>query len=110
MIDLQLWLVITQNTAKDRSALKTAHRAYMADLVAHGVIFASGPVAASPTEESHGGATVLRVAEKAEARRIMEDEPYVREGARTYQLIAWNIRHGDFAAPVSSDQHASTGA
>lgn len=98
MIDLQLWLVITRNTDVDRAPLRTAHREYMAELVARGVIFASGPIAQSADGESYGGATALQVADAAEARRIMDCEPFVGGGARTYELIAWNVRHGDYAS------------
>lgn len=98
MIDLQLWLVVTRNTAVDRTPLRTAHREYMAGLVSRGVIFASGPVAATPEGTSNGGATVLRVSDEIEVRRIMDEEPFVRGGARTYELFAWNVRHGDYAS------------
>lgn len=97
MIDLRLWLVITANTDVDRAPLRAAHREYMAELVAREVVFASGPVAESADGESHGGATVLHAADANEARRIMDDEPFVRGGARTYELMAWNVRHGNYA-------------
>ena len=98
MLDLQLWLVITRNTDVDRAPMRAAHREYMAGLVSRGVIFASGPTATTADGESHGGATALHVAEAAEARRIMDGEPFVRGGARTYELVAWNVRHGDYAS------------
>lgn len=98
MTDLQLWLAITRNTGVDRAPLRDAHREYMAGLVAQGRIFASGPTAATVDGESNGGATALLVADAAEARRIMDEEPFVRAGARTYELIAWNVRHGDYAS------------
>jgi uncharacterized protein len=98
MIDLQLWLVIAHNTEVDRAPLRAAHREYMADLVARGAIFASGPIAPGPDGESHGGATALLVTDEAEARRIMDNEPFVRGGARTYDLVAWHVRHGTYAS------------
>jgi Uncharacterized protein conserved in bacteria len=97
MIDLTVWLVITRNTDVDRGDLRDDHRAYMASLVERGLIFASGPTATAPDDESNGGATALRVADEAEARAVMDVEPFIRNGARTYELVAWNIRHGDFA-------------
>lgn len=98
MIDLTVWLVLTRDTGVDRAGLSADHRAYMASLVDRGLVFASGPSSRVPGAESNGGATVLRVADEAEARAIMEAEPYIRNGARSYELISWNIRHGDFAA------------
>ena len=108
MIDLKLWLVILQNTPLDRAPLRTAHRDYMAGLVARGVIFASGPTASNPQETSHGGATVLRVADEDEARRVMDSEPFVKGGARTYKLIAWNVRHGNFASHDRNSAQTTT--
>jgi hypothetical protein len=70
----------------------------MRRLVADGLVFASGPAAADPGEEPFGGATVLRVDTVEEARRIIEAEPYVRAGERTYELIAWRVAHGDYAS------------
>lgn len=98
MIDLQLWLVLARNTDVDRAPLRAAHREYMADLAARGVIFASGPVAQTTGGNPHGGATILHAADASEARRIMDEEPFVRCGARTYELIAWNVRHGNYAS------------
>lgn len=98
MTELPLWLALTRNTEADRSALRDAHRAYMRALVERGVVFASGPVAHAHDAESYGGATVLRVADEAEARRIMDDEPYIQGGTRTYELIAWTVAHGDYSS------------
>lgn len=93
-----LWLAIARNGEADRSHLSEAHRAYMADLVARGVIFASGPTAPSDAAPSNGGVTVLRVATEAEARAILDAEPYIRNGVRSYELLRWSIRHGDVVA------------
>lgn len=98
MIDLELWLVLAHNTDVDRAPLRADHRDYMADLAARGVIFASGPVAETTGGNPHGGVTILHAADAREARRIMDEEPFVRGGARTYELIAWNVRHGNYAS------------
>lgn len=97
MIDLKLWLVVSRNSDVDRDPLREAHRAYMASLVDRGLVFASGPMAPTFDSESNGGVTALRVADEAEAHRIMRAEPFISNGARTYELVAWHIRHGDFA-------------
>lgn len=94
---LQLWLAIARQTDLPRDQYREAHRAYMKDAVASGIIFASGPAADQHGEEPYGGVTVLRAASEDEARRVMDAEPYVRAGARTYELIAWDVRHGNYA-------------
>lgn len=85
-VDLQVWLAVTRNTGVDRTHLGDDHRAYMRALVERGLVFASGPTSPSPGEEPNGGATALLVADEHEARRVMDDEPYIRNGARTYEL------------------------
>lgn len=90
-----LWLVITEDTGVDRTPWEAEHRAYMADLVSRGVVFASGPTSADIGEEPLGGATVLRMGRLSDVRRVMDAEPYVKSGARSYSVTAWSIRHGD---------------
>lgn len=96
--DLDVWLVVTRNTDADRSAHRDAHRAYMSELVSRGLIFASGPASDQLGGEPFGGVTVLRVADVNAARSIMDAEPYVKNGTRTYELIAWRVHHGDYAS------------
>lgn len=102
MIDLQLWLVIITNTSVDRTPLRSAHQEYMADLVESGVIFASGPTFSESSAPSNGGTTILRVEDQEQAQRIMDAEPYIKGGARTYELLYWNVRHGNFASSQDS--------
>ncbi|MGO4690367.1 YciI family protein [Glaciibacter sp. 2TAF33] len=99
MRDVQLWLVVTRNTDTDRGVHRAAHRDYMRLLVERGLVFASGPASVDHGEAPFGGATVLRVPDATEARRLMDDEPFIRAGARTYELIAWHVRHGDYDSP-----------
>jgi uncharacterized protein YciI len=73
----------------------------MAGLVEGGVIFASGPTAPDVNAPFNGGITILQVSDREQAKRIMDAEPYINGGARTYELISWKIVHGIFATEPS---------
>jgi uncharacterized protein YciI len=64
-----------------------AHRAYLRELQAEGLLLASGPM-----EPRSGGAILLRVpddAVHATLDRIRDGDPYVRTGMAQYELIPW---------------------
>jgi uncharacterized protein YciI len=97
MIEEHLWLVIARSTGADPGARLLEHLEFLNDLRRRNVLFASGPISTSHGEAAFGGATVIRAASAEEAHRIIAEEPYIRAGARTYELIAWTVRQGDFA-------------
>jgi uncharacterized protein len=60
------------------------HGAHLAKLDQQGKLALAGPFL-----DRFGGAIVLRAANLDEARRIAEDDPMVRGGYETYELIPW---------------------
>ncbi len=69
-----------------------AHRAYLQDLKARGLLVASGPL-----EPRFGGALLLRVPDEgaqATLDRIRDDDPYWQAGVGQYELLPWNVRTG----------------
>jgi uncharacterized protein YciI len=97
-IDVKLWLAVSRLVEPDVGALRDEHLEYLRGLDQRGVLFASGPIATDHGQPSLGGITVFRAADAEEAHRILADEPYVRAGVRTYELLAWSIRQGDLVA------------
>ncbi|MGH9750097.1 MAG: YciI family protein [Candidatus Polarisedimenticolia bacterium] len=64
-----------------------AHRAYLRDLQARGVLLGSGPL-----EPRHGGALLLRVPDDgapAALDRIRDDDPFTRNGVAQYEIWPW---------------------
>lgn len=61
-----------------------AHGAHLAKLDQEGKLALAGPFL-----DRFGGAIVLRAANIEEARRIAEEDPMVRGGFETYELIPW---------------------
>ena len=69
-----------------------AHRAYLQQLKAQGLLVASGPL-----EPRYGGALLLRVPEdavEATLDAVRNGDPYWQAGVAQYGLLAWNVRTG----------------
>jgi len=69
-----------------------AHRAYLQQLKADGVLVASGPL-----EPRYAGALLLRVpddAVEASLDRVRDGDPYWKAGVAQYELLAWNVKTG----------------
>lgn len=96
-IDVPLWLAVSRDTG-DPGPLRDEHLEYLRGLDERGALFASGPIAADHGQPSLGGVTVFRAADAEEAHRILADEPYIRAGMRTYELLAWSVRQGNLVA------------
>jgi uncharacterized protein YciI len=62
----------------------TEHGAHLAKLDGQGKLALAGPFL-----DRFGGAIVLRAANLDEARRIADEDPMVRGGFETYELIPW---------------------
>jgi uncharacterized protein YciI len=62
----------------------TEHGAHLARLDQQGKLALAGPFL-----DRFGGAIVLRAASLDEARGIVEDDPMVRGGFETYELVPW---------------------
>jgi len=61
-----------------------AHRGYLRELKAKGVLLASGPL-----EPRSGGALLLRVADEATLDAVRDGDPFIQEGVAQYELLPW---------------------
>lgn len=64
-----------------------AHRAYLRDLKAKGLLLASGPLI-----PRSGGALLVRVPDGATAQldAIRDNDPFVKAGVAQYELMPWD--------------------
>lgn len=69
-----------ENMTADEEAAMQKHFVYLRNLMYEGTMLMAGPAFGL------GGVVVLRVADEAEARRIMDNEPSVTAGVHTYKL------------------------
>jgi uncharacterized protein YciI len=66
-----------------------AHRAYLHQLRARGVLVASGPF-----EPRYGGGLLLRVGDDGAAATldaIRDADPFVTEGVAQYEILPWRV-------------------
>jgi uncharacterized protein YciI len=74
-----------------------AHRAYLRELKAKGILLASGPC-----EPRYGGALLLRLPDEgweAALTAVRDGDPFVKEGVAQHELLGWkpNIGVDDLA-------------
>jgi uncharacterized protein YciI len=70
-----------------------AHRAYLGDLKAKGLLVFSGPL-----DPRFGGAALFKVAEGEDLWQrldaLRDGDPYVKAGVAQYELLPWNVATG----------------
>jgi uncharacterized protein len=75
------------------------HLEYMNSLEQKGVLFASGPFI-QPGVLVGDGLTILQTHTLEEARALMENEPLIRLGLRTFDLRPWELREGQISVTL----------
>jgi uncharacterized protein YciI len=78
--------------------IQAEHLAYHARLREAGDIVTNGPVSDQP-DASLRGLTFYRTGSLAEARRLAEDDPAVRAGRLTVQIMTWYCPPGTMGKP-----------
>jgi uncharacterized protein YciI len=78
--------------------IQREHLAYLAGLRASGHIATNGPVLDQP-DESLRGLTFFRTGSLAEARRLAEQDPAVRAGRLTVDVMTWWCPPGTLVRP-----------
>lgn len=76
------------------------HLEYMNRLEAEGLLFASGPFI-QPGVLVGDGLTILQTETIEQARALMENEPLIKLGFRTFDLRPWELREGQIVVTLS---------
>ena len=87
-----LALIRYRRPIEEVAAHQEAHRAYLRELKARGLLIASGPLA-----PRYGGALLLRVPdERVETTldAVRDGDPYVKHGVAQYELLPWAVGTG----------------
>ena len=107
MLRKKLFVVLSKgNATPDQiGALLPQHLEYMIGLEKTGVLFASGPLADAEGKMRGDGLTIVRAANAAEARKIAEQDPFVVNKLRTFELKEWTVMEGSLGIKINlSDQ------
>jgi uncharacterized protein len=85
-----------------------AHLEYMIANEKKGIVFASGPLSEADGGQKGRGLTVLRASGIEEARALAEQDPFVINGVRSFEVREWTVMEGSFGVTVNfSDQSMS---
>jgi uncharacterized protein YciI len=109
MLNKPLFVALRNPADLTKSAsLLEAHLQWAIAAERRGELFASGPfVAEGAAPGSLGGMTIVRAASHDEARRILEQDPFVREGVVSIDLRKWSLMEGGVTVSMRfSDQTA----
>lgn len=84
----------------------TAHLKWAMQCEQRGELFASGPfVEAGGVPGALGGMSIFRASSEAEVRKILADDPFIREGVYTVDIKKWVLMEGGMTLSVRfSDQ------
>ena len=107
MLRKRLYVVLSKGSATPEqiSALLPQHLEFMIDLEKKGVLFASGPLSDAEGKMRGDGLTIIRAASAAEAHRIAEQDPFVVNKLRTFEVREWTVMEGSLGITVKlSDQ------
>ena len=107
MLRKKFYVILSKGgaTADQIGAHLPQHLEYMVGLEKKSVLFASGPLADAEGKTCGDGLTIVRATSAAEARKIAEQDPFVVNGLRTYEVREWTVMEGALGIKVSfSDQ------
>ena len=107
MLRKKLYVVFSKGNATPEQigTLLPQHLEFMIALEKKGVLFASGPLSASPGAPAGDGLTILRAASADEARTIASADPFVVNKLRTFEVREWTLMEGSFGVKLNfSDQ------
>lgn len=107
MLRKKLYVVLSKGgaTPEQIGALLPQHLEYMIGLEKKGVLFASGPLSDAEGMMRGDGLTVLRAADAEHARKIAEQDPFVVNKLRSFELKEWTVMEGSLSITVNlSDQ------
>ena len=103
MLRKKFYIILSKGgaTADQIGAHLPQHLEYMIGLEKRGVLFASGPLADAEGKTRGDGLTIVRATSAAEARKIAEQDPFVVNGLRTYEVREWTVMEGALGIKVS---------
>jgi len=106
MLDRTLYVALSRPLVpmEELAAQLVAHLAFMIGLEERGVLFASGPFFGPDGEGTGAGMTIVRATSLAQARSILEADPFVTAGLRAFVLREWHLMEGALQLTVFASQ------
>lgn len=105
MLGQDYWLILSTPvpgvTGEDIQASVAEHVQWLLALEEQHTIFLSGPLLEGPGVGPGSGVTVVRATDEAEATRVVEQDPFVKAGLRTFTVYRWRLNEGSIGLRVS---------
>jgi hypothetical protein len=103
MLRKKLFVILSKGSATPDQigALLPQHLEFMIGLEKSGVLFASGPLADSEGKMRGDGLTIVRAASAIDARKIAEQDPFVVNKLRTFELLEWTVMEGSLGIKIN---------
>lgn len=96
------WINNPNSTREQHLEVLPDHLEFLMDLEKRGILFASGPLSVPDgVKQSFDGITILRADSFYDARGIVDGEPFVTRGLRSYEMHAWDLNEGSFSVRLS---------
>jgi uncharacterized protein YciI len=102
----QMWkkpLFVVLRTPKNLdcfSELLEVHLQWAIAAEKRGEIFASGPFVGDGVPGALGGMTLLRAASLEEARQLVAEDPFIREGVYDVHIRQWLMMEGEITVKI----------
>lgn len=91
-------VVISFPDAERVAEVRPVHREYLADLLANGKLYATGPFV-----DQTGALLVYEAADEAEARQLLSNDPYSKAGViELVSVNEWNVVMEGTAGSITS--------
>jgi len=103
MLHKKLYVIFSDPTEKggDRRKIFPRHIAYQLELERKGILFAAGPFTDAKGNSTGSGMIVIRAKSIAAARRIANNDPFHKQGYRSFRIQPWVINEGGFNLKVT---------
>lgn len=103
MLHKKLYVIFSDPTEKGggRHKIFPQHIAHQLELERKGILFAAGPFTDAKGKPTGSGMIVIRAKSMAAARRIANNDPYHKQGYRSFRIQPWVINEGGFNLKVA---------
>jgi uncharacterized protein len=103
MIKMVLYVAFSRAVATSSEMLPyvAEHLRYMNGLEEQGMLFGSGPCVQEGVAVGDG-LTILRAETIDEAKKLMENEPLIKRGMRSFEIRRWELREGRISIKLNA--------
>jgi uncharacterized protein YciI len=102
-LHVAIWALAPNVAPADLMPMLAEHLEFLHDLEQRGILFASGPLFDSDEAAPPGGGlSFFRADSMDAARALIETEPFVKAGLRTYTLKRWTFNEGSISIRLNA--------